>query len=78
MLTPLEERAHGLFGGVEDAGYSRHVQVFEIVQRQRLTLAVSQTLKAHAQILQRTGQLSHDAVLPIDAADAPKPTQQPS
>jgi outer membrane protein TolC len=46
--------------------------------RQRLTLAVAQTLKAHAQILQRTGQLSDESVMPLDAAATPAQPKQPS
>jgi outer membrane protein TolC len=42
--------------------------------RQRLTLAVGQALKAHAQILQRTGQLGDDAVTEL-STDSSQPKQ---
>jgi outer membrane protein TolC len=44
--------------------------------RQRLTLAVGQTLKAHAQILQRIGQLNDEAVMELNpVSDTSKPKQ---
>lgn len=46
--------------------------------RQRMTLAVGQTLKAHAQILQRTGQLSDESVMPLHAVATPAQAKQPS
>jgi outer membrane protein TolC len=46
--------------------------------RQRLTLAVGQTLKAHAQILQRIGQLNDDAITELDKASEPVQNKQPS
>jgi outer membrane protein TolC len=46
--------------------------------RQRLTLAVGQALKAHAQILQRVGQLSDDAVTELSTSTEPAPSKQPS
>ena len=46
--------------------------------RQRLTLAVGQTIKAHAQILQRVGQLSDDAVTELSTSTQPATSKQPS
>lgn len=46
--------------------------------RQRLTLAVAQTLKAHAQILQRIGQLSGEAVMALQPANEAATPRQPS
>ena len=46
--------------------------------RQRLTLAVAQTLKAHAQILQRTGQLSDESVMATQPTPETAASKQPS